>query len=205
MACLRRRPASSRSRTQRPATTAKVFGILAMVFGVLNGCYNALTAISSALQRHNLDNFGRFPGGASMPSAFDATLDSMRVYAEATVRYAMIEAGLMIPMGIALFVIGLGLLRRSDTARRAAIVWAAVALVVLVVRAIAFETIVMPPAVAAFEAMGKGIDALGASAPRGAPAPSFGGIFGAMGAFARIGGYLTLFVLAIFPPASSDS
>ncbi len=180
---------------EEPAGTLKTFGVLSMVFAVLNGIGGAITILQAALAgRTAAKSFGT---GSSGSPIFDDFMKDATDYSEVATKVAAAEAGLMLMMDVALFVIGYLLLQRREGARKAAIAWSIAALVVLSLRAGVFEIVVWPRANLLLEHMRTATGSLGsgpASGSGGLP-----GVFGLVGGFAHLAQYLALAFMAIFP------
>ena len=169
--------------TETPATALKTLGILSIVFSVLNALGNGLAIAQAAFSARLFASPG-FGGGASASPDAEASFNAMREYTSTAMRVGAGEGGLMVVMDIALFTIGILLLKRSEAGRKAAIGWAIAGVVVLALRAAAFELLLWP----AYARMLAGMGTSGS-----------GGFGGTMSGFARAGTYGSLLFMAIFP------
>jgi hypothetical protein len=156
-----------------------------MAFAGVDALSNVWTVLQSALSASRLrSGYGSVPGAS--PDT-EAMLSALRDYTELGLRVGAVQAGVMLAMSVALFVIGLFLYQRREIGRKAALVWSVVAFFVLAGRAVVFE-LVLWPAFERFMEVSK-IGALSGVSRYG----------GWMGGFARGGTYLTLLFMAAYP------
>lgn len=171
-----------------PATTLKVFGILALVFSSLNAAGNALSIVQAAFSSSVTMPP---PTSTATPSAIEMH-EAIVDYTEAAMKVAAVQGGVMVLMDVALFTLGILLLQRREVARKGCIAWAAAAFVVLVGRAAAFEIVLWPKLRRFMDGMSEGFASAGGS---GGPA----GFFGLFTGFAHFGQYISLVAMAVFP------
>jgi hypothetical protein len=119
-------PTSSRE----PSGLARTLGTLSIIFGLLV----ALADVSELVQGGRID---AGVGHASWPAVVTEAL-------RATAPYTVGRAGMMVLLSIALVAIGVPLRKRREAARRAALIWALVALGALGLRAWMWEAKIWP-------------------------------------------------------------
>lgn len=150
-----------------PTTLLTTFGVLSIAFGGINLLSNALTFAQYALMH-------AWEPMRSIPST---------ELTDSTMQLGLGQAVVMSVMDISLLAIGVMILKRSDRARRLAIAWSFVALVVLLGRALAFEALVMP-ALEHFMASTRAT-----------------GVIGDFALLTRLSTYVSLGFMAVFPVA----
>lgn len=165
-----------------PSNALKTFGILGIVFAALNAVGNALSIVQATVHSSAFDS-------ADMPSAIP-NIDGMRAVLAASNRLSIGTGLVMLVMDAALIAIGVHLLKRSELGRKLAVVWASVALVVLIGRAVAFEVLLLP---SVNRLMTDTMNGLGQS-----KLPFDSGFFSLA---ARAGTYVSLGFMALFPVA----
>lgn len=166
---------------ERPATTLKAFGVVAIVMAVLNGLGNVFAILMAALEG---------AGGATTPAPaalapLATTLQALAEQAAMARKVNAVEGGVMLLMDAALIVVGILLLQRRELGRVSAIAWAITALAVLAARAVAFEIFLWPKIQRVFASI--------------LSAPAMPSAFGFMGSFAHVSSYLSLLGMALFP------
>jgi hypothetical protein len=166
---------------ESPGTVLKVFGILGLSFAGINLIYNGFGIIQSILQQRQFARMGSEGGAQSV------AMSGMQEMLDATIKLTIGSNVAMILMDIALVVVGILLLQRKDIGRKLAIAWAGLGLIVLIGRAVSFEIILMPHLERFMGEISKGASA---------DSPLGNGLFSA---FARVGTYLSLGFMAIWP------
>jgi hypothetical protein len=171
--------------------TARTLGILAIVLGALQGVGDVFSLLSAAVSRLVVHSLGKVPTAVKGPMAVERQRD-MDEYMAFAMRVEVGRAGIMFVLSGLLIAIGVGLMRGSERARRAAVVWAIVALAALVVRGLVWELVSWPRVESYMKSTLSGLPT--GSGPN--PLTPFRGMFEG---FAHGAEYINMAVLAAFP------
>jgi hypothetical protein len=116
---------------------ARTMGILGIVFGSLMALYDLVQLVSGS---------GTFkPWGASgLDPNLKPLMEQQQQLTRELAPYTMTISGLMFLMSVALILIGVGLYKHRELARRGAMIWSVMAFVVLGLRAWLFSTKIWP-------------------------------------------------------------
>ncbi|HJZ88039.1 MAG TPA: hypothetical protein VKN99_22855 [Polyangia bacterium] len=179
-------PPPAQGPTARPpdhSGTAKTIGILSIVFG-------GLVALS--------DLFELLVGGRPIgPAARDVNVAPILEMTRRIQPFTQTRAGLMFFMSLSLALIGIGLIKHRESARKAALVWALAGFAVLGIRAWLWETKIWPTMEPAMREMMK-LTMERAERASGGQKPPFD-IATLVSTMAHAGEYINLGFLAIFP------
>jgi hypothetical protein len=166
----------------------KTFGVLSIIFGAVTGLSNLI---------------GLFPTSANTSFNFTANVNGHDASAEvaqfaeatrATLPYLRIGSALMFVMSAALVIIGVGLLKRKEAARAAALAWSGAGFVVIGIRAWLLQAKIYPLLIPAMNRM---TASLMQQASKGAKPPV--DVSGLASVMAQGSGYFSLGVLALYP------
>jgi hypothetical protein len=131
--------------------TPVTLGVLSITFGALMAAMSSLGLLLGPML-HKLFAFSStLPGQHT--ELMQAQVESTEAMMLAQSRYQHVTGGFYILLSIALIVIGIGLYRRRPWSRRAGIVWAAMALVMVVLQSVAYLGWVEPAMTAAQDAV----------------------------------------------------
>ena len=122
-------------RPAEPSGIPKTMGILSIVFAALVALSNLFNLAGGAAVRGMF--LPRMPQGQQLPPHFLEVTQRI-------VPFQQTEQGVMLIMSLALLIIGIGLVRFRDAARKAAVVWSILAFPVLGFRAWMAETRIWP-------------------------------------------------------------
>jgi hypothetical protein len=117
--------------TPESSGVARMFGILSIVFG-------SLVAVSDAADLLLANYMPRLPGGGT------ADQEALRRASQGVLQFMVAKSGAMLLMSVVLVVIGVGLYKQRESARKAAQAWALIGLAVLAGRAWLWQTKIWP-------------------------------------------------------------
>jgi hypothetical protein len=115
----------------------KVLGTLSIVFGALIAAWSPLSLFMRSFMKSMTSLVSAMP---RQPGMRDPTIDmgAAQAIVEAQGSYVIVSSLVMLVMSVALIVIGIGLVKRRAWARRAAIAWSVVGLLILAAQCTAF-------------------------------------------------------------------
>lgn len=122
----------------------KILGILSIVFGGVYFLLTTLYTIGTFASMATYQTLIRSASQTPLPGSQTYLYQQALLLMQKTITYGMVIYGLEILFSLVLIVIGIGLIRQSMRARKAALLWAIAGLAFIVIRIVVALVFVLP-------------------------------------------------------------